>query len=243
MELFLVLLVLFVAVTVHAALGFGTALIAMPFLTVLLGLPAAAPLVALVMTLTIAISLYGAWQHVDVRSAATLLGFSVLGMPLGGLLLRHVDVTVGQAGLGVILLVFAAFSLLNVTWTLKEHRAGQAVAGLLGGCFGAAYNTNAPPVVVYGSLVRWPPDRFRGTLQGFFLPSTLLICATHAGFGLWTAPVLSLFVWSVPVIVAACWVGRRFSQILSRRHFERAVHLVSGVMGAGLIARAILSGV
>ena len=45
--LVLALGVLFFATVIHAVLGFGTALIAMPLLTLLLGLPTAAPVVAL----------------------------------------------------------------------------------------------------------------------------------------------------------------------------------------------------
>jgi len=37
---------------------------------------------------------------------------------------------------------------------------------------GGAYGMNGPPLVAYGSLRRWtPPERFRATLQGYFLPA------------------------------------------------------------------------
>lgn len=240
MEIVLVLVVLFVAVGIHAGLGFGTALVAMPFLTVLVGLPVAAPLVALVMTVTIGLSLMSNWQHADYRSALTFLGFSLLGMPLGALLIREVNVTVGQGVLGGVLLCFSLFRLANVEIQLRDTTAWRAVAGFLGGCLGVAYNTNAPPVVVYGALVRWPPEQFRGTLQGFFLPSSVMICATHAGFGLWTREVLLLFALAIPVIVLASIVGRRLSRRLSRIGFERLIYVFSGIMGAALVARALV---
>ncbi len=239
METFFVLLVLFVAVGVHAGLGFGTALIAMPFLTVMLGLPVAAPVVAIVMTLTILATLAGEWRHIDLRAAATLIGFSILGMPLGALLVREVDPTIGQAGLGLILFCFSVFRLANVPLSVSEHIGWRALAGVSGGCFGAAYNTNAPPVVIYGSLANWPPDQFRGTLQGFFLPSSVLICATHAGFGLWTWEVVVLVAMAIPVVLLAIWFGRIAARHLSRGSFERAVYVLSGVMGAGLMGRAV----
>ena len=240
METIFLLTVLFVAVSVHAALGFGTALIAMPVAVFLLGLPVAAPLVALVMTATILMTLSDYWRHIDFPAAGQLIGFSVLGMPLGILLVRDVDMAWGQAGLGVVLVIFSIYRLTNATLQIRDHLAWRLVAGLLAGCFGAAYNNNAPPIVVYGSLVRWQPDQFRGTLQGFFLPSSLLICLSHASSGLWTAEVGSLFLISLPVIVAAFFVGRRLSKQMSSDGFENAVYVISGVMGLALIVRVFL---
>ena len=240
METIFLLVVLFVAVATHASLGFGTALIAMPVAVLLLGLPVAAPLVALVMTVTILMTLSDYWRHIDFRAATQLIGFSILGMPLGILLVRHVDMAWGQAGLGVVLVVFSLYRLTNATFHLKDNVAGRLAAGLLAGCFGAAYNNNAPPIVVYGSMARWPPDQFRGTLQGFFLPSSLLICLSHASFGLWTAQVGSLFLMSLPVVVAAFFVGRRLSRQLSTVGFEKAVYVISGVMGLGLLLRVLI---
>ena len=57
---------------------------------------------------------------------------------------------------------------------------------------GGAYNTNGPPVVIYATLRRWPPSRFRATMQAYFLPSSLLIAAGHGLAGLWTRDVLAL---------------------------------------------------
>ena len=239
METIFLLLILFVAVGVHAALGFGTALIAMPVAVFLLGLPVAVPLVALVMTATILMTVSDYWRDIDFRAAGQLIAFSILGMPLGILLVRDVDMAWGQAGLGVVLVVFSVYRLTNATFQIKDRLAWRMLAGLLAGCFGAAYNNNAPPIVVYGSFVGWAPDKFRGTLQGFFLPSSVLICLSHAGSGLWTAEVGSLFLMALPVAAAAFFVGRRLSQQLSSEGFEKAVYAISGVMGFGLIARVV----
>ena len=43
-------------------------------------------------------------------------------------------------------------------------------AGVLGG----AYGMNGPPLVAYGALRHWSPKRFRATLQGYFLPASLV---------------------------------------------------------------------
>jgi hypothetical protein len=58
------------------------------------------------------------------------------------------------------------------------------------------------PLVVYGSLRGWPPERFRATLQGYFLPASLL---GLAGPALWTwYAAYSLF--SLAIVPAAAFV-------------------------------------
>jgi hypothetical protein len=48
---------------------------------------------------------------------------------------------------------------------------------------------NGPPLVIYGTLQRWSPQHFRATLQGYFLPASVLIMAGYWFAGLWTAAV------------------------------------------------------
>jgi hypothetical protein len=33
---------------------------------------------------------------------------------------------------------------------------------------------NGPPLVIYGSMRRWSPQHFRATLQGYFLPASII---------------------------------------------------------------------
>lgn len=43
---------------------------------------------------------------------------------------------------------------------------------------------NGPPLAVYGSLRRWSPQRFRATLQGYFLPASLVGLGGYIALGL-----------------------------------------------------------
>ena len=103
------------------------------------------------------------------------------------------------------------------------------MAGVLGG----AYNTNGPPVVIYGALRRWPPERFRATLQGYFLPTGLLILTTHGLAGLWTPQILQLYGLSLPLILTAIFLGGKLNQRISPGGFERLIYL--SLLGLGFL--------
>ena len=47
-------------------------------------------------------------------------------------------------------------------------------SGFCSGILGGAYGMNGPPLAVYGSLRRWSPQHFRATLQGYFLPASII---------------------------------------------------------------------
>ena len=72
-------------------------------------------------------------------------------------------------------------------------------AGVLGG----AYGMNGPPLVAYGTLRRWSPEQFRATLQGYFLPASLVGMAGYWVAGLWVPAVTRYYLMSLPFVLAA----------------------------------------
>jgi uncharacterized membrane protein YfcA len=113
------------------------------------------------------------------------------------------------------------------------------IFGFFGGVLGAAYNTQAPPIVIYGALRGWPPEMFRATLQGYFLPTGLAILVGQGAAGLWTAEVLKIFLWSIPVLAGAAGIGRFFSRRIPPGKFNRWVYGLLFVSGAVLAIKVI----
>ena len=109
------------------------------------------------------------------------------------------------------------------------------MAGLLGG----AYNTNGPPVVVYGTLRQWTPPQFRATLQGYFVPTGVFILASHALCSLWTTKVFCLYLASLPPLVVAVVLGGLLARILPKGKFDRYVHVLLIAIGVSLLYHVI----
>src|SRR5690348_11778798 len=85
--------VIFLAALIKATLGFGESLLAMPLLTLVLGLSTATPLVGLLATTLTLLMLGSSWRKIDLRSTWQLLGAAVLGVPLGVLLVQLAPAT------------------------------------------------------------------------------------------------------------------------------------------------------
>lgn len=202
------LAIVFIATVVHASIGFGTALVAMPLLALVLGLPTATPLVALLMLTNITVLLSTTHQHVELRAAWQLLLSAAVGIPLGLYLVELAPERGLKALLGVVVVAFSAYNLARPRLPTLRSEAWVVPFGLAAGILGGAYNTNGPPVVIYGALRQWPPERFRATLQGFFLPAAVLICTGHALAGLWSRQVFTLYLLSLPALVLGLLFGK-----------------------------------
>jgi uncharacterized membrane protein YfcA len=230
----LTLLVLFLSSLTRSTLGFGDALIAMPLLVMLLGVPTTAPLVALVGTAVGLVILVRNWYSVDMRAAWPLILASACGIPLGLVFLHGVSEVHVKALLGVLLVVFASYNLLMPPLTLTKAPKGLAYTfGFFAGILGGAYNTVGPLLVMYGNLHRWPPDRFRATLQGCFFPAYGFIVIGHGLSGALTSRVLVLFGLSLPVLFLATLLGEHLNAALHRERFTRYINGI--LLGLGLL--------
>ena len=228
-------MVIFLAALIKGTLGFGESLLAMPLLTLMLGITTATPLVALVAA-TLTMVMFGAsWREIELRSTWRLLGAAGLGVPIGVLLVRWAPAELVTRLLGAVVLGFGLFSLFRPTLFSLEHPAWAYVFGFLAGLLGSAYNTSGPPMVLYSAARRWPPDRFRATMQSVFLPISLLILLSHALSGLWSLRVFQLYALALPPLLLALWLGTWLSKRICGRCFDWLVYGALVLLGLVLL--------
>jgi uncharacterized protein len=224
----------FFATVIRSAFGFGEALIAVPLLAFFVPMQVAAPLAVLVSITIAAVVVVQDWRHIHLRSAGWLVFSTLFGIPLGLLLLTRTPEHLIKIGLGVLILLFALFSLSGgVRMKLhNESRSWMLVCGFIAGILGGAYGMNGPPLGIYGSLRRWTAQHFRATLQAYFLPASILGMIGYLGAGIWTPVVTRDYLLCLPVMLPAVFLGRAINHRLSAAAFSRYVYL--GLAGIGL---------
>ncbi|MBU0510676.1 MAG: sulfite exporter TauE/SafE family protein [Chloroflexi bacterium] len=226
-----ILFILFISTFIRSALGFGDALIAMPLLAMLVSMKVATPLVALAAS-TIALTiLLGGWRDVDFKAAWRLIISSLVGIPIGLFFLKNAPEPVIKAALGAVLIAFGLYNLIAPRLPTFQSEKLAYIFGLIAGVLGGAYNTNGPPVVIYGTLRGWSPKSFRTTLQCYFLPTGGMILISHGLAGLWTPTVLQLYAYALPVIMLAIFLGGRASKSVSGGQFNRIIYACLLLMG------------
>jgi uncharacterized membrane protein YfcA len=220
-----VIVVLSLATFVRAALGFGEALVAVPILALIIPIQIAAP-VAVLISITVAAGLLVQdWRHLHLRSASWLIVATLIGTPLGLLLLTRVPTNFVKVCLGLVILAFSLYGLLRRELAaLKDDRLIWAF-GFSAGVLGGAYGMNGPPLAIYGALRGWSTQQFRATLQGYFLVASMMAMAGYWLSGLWTSDVTHYYLASLPSVVIAMFLGRLTTLRTNTRVFMRCVNV------------------
>ncbi len=238
--LWLLLAVLFVATFIRSAFGFGEALVAVPLLALFMPVEVAAPVAVLVSMTVAAVVLVQDWRHADLRSAGRLFLATLPGLPVGLWLLTHVGGAWVKAFLGVVIIGFSGYllSVRRPPWLRDDRHAW--LFGFGGGILGGAYGMNGPPLVLYGTLRRWSPQHFRATLQGYFLPASVLVMTGYGLTGLWTPVVTRDYLVALPVVAVAIVLGRIANRRMNAKFFVRCVHLGLIATGTTLLLQSLV---
>jgi len=235
-----ILSVVFVATLVRSAFGFGEALLAVPLLVLRIPLRVAAPLAVLISITIAAYIVVQDWRHVDFRSAGWLVFATLFGIPLGLMLLTSVHQQGVKLALAIIIICFAALSLLgNPPQLHSDSKTWLVGCGFMAGILGGAYGMNGPPLAVYGTMRRWSAQHFRATLQGYFLPASLLGMAGYWWQGLWVPSVTHYYLLSLPVTLPAIWAGRALNHRLPVDQFRKYIYGGLIIIGAALALQSV----
>jgi len=236
---------------VQTIAGFGSALVVMPILAQVIGVKTAASVMAVVgATVTVTV-LYQNRRGLRWREAGRLLAGSVVGVPLGVVALKNLPPGPVMAVLGLVLLAYGAYCLAAARTASAEvhppaenptpaQRAAAALVGFCAGLLGGAYVTDGPPLVVYGSVKRWPKDSFRSILQACFLVDGALILAFHGAGGLITREIVAYCLYGIPGMLAGLLIGTLLDRRINHALFHRLLLGLILLLGAGLLARAFV---
>lgn len=218
--------------------GFGFAIVVMPLLTLILGLPTAAPLVSLTALTVYTINVTRLRRAIRPGEVLRLGLASALGVPMGIWVLSNVEGALVKQALGLLLLLFAAYSLLRPTTSWIPSPRWVYPAGFVAGCLGGAYNTPGPPAIVYGSLRQWPRDEFRAVMQSLFLVNGLLVATSHLVAGHLTTPVLVYYLYTVPGLAVGILLAFRLDSRVDRDRFRTLVAVMILLLGLSLVVKS-----
>ena len=107
----LTLLILFLAAFIKATLGFGESMVAIPLLTMVVGVQMATPLISLIAATITLLMLLRSWQQIDLGATWRLTLAAAIGVPAGIYGLSHFPSVWLVVGLGVMLILTGLFYL------------------------------------------------------------------------------------------------------------------------------------
>jgi uncharacterized protein len=238
--LILVLLIILIATIIKSAFGFGDALLAMPLLTFFINIKTIVPLVALVSFVISILILLKHWRTAYIKGLWILNLFCIIGIPFGLYFLKNADDIIIKIFLSIILIGFSSINLINPKLFELKSDKFVWIFGIISGILGGAYNTNGPPLIIYGKLKRWDSINFRAILQSVLLPTNIFIIIGQGSAGLWTLEVINYFLICIPVIFIGTILGGRVNKKLSKEKFSKFVDYLLITIGIVLLINTII---
>ncbi|MGX7394698.1 sulfite exporter TauE/SafE family protein [Carnobacterium mobile] len=238
----LVVGIVFLGSLMRAVFGFGDSIVSMPLLALLpINLSTSIALIGLGGFTVAVLTVLSGWKNVDRPVLKQLSIGTLVGIPVGLLLVKFAPNTVITYILGIFLIVYGMYSLVKNKIGQSKPRlwlnkpVWSLPFGFAAGMFGSAYNMNGVPIVVYGTMREWKPEVFRETLQAHFLISSSLIIIGQFMGGFWSKELLVLYGFSLPAIGIAILLGKFIYVRIPTYKFERYVFILVILLGIMLL--------
>lgn len=211
--------------------GFGSALVAIPLLSLLFDIKTTVPLCMLngiIITSYLAITLR---RHMDRNKIFPLLIGALPGIVIGVYFLKNIDGTFIRYGIGILLIAYSLYNLKIQPKRLDPDKRWGYIAGFLTGAIGGAFSAGGPPAIVYTTLTSWKKDEIKATLTGFFVVNGYITATAHALTGITTLATLKLFAVTAPFVLVGTGVGSKVSGKINRQTYLRLIYYFLIVMG------------
>lgn len=226
-----VLLIIFFSSLVRSIFGFGDALVAMPLLSLLMPVKYSTPIVAIISIFLSLSIIIREWERLSFKSVWMLIVSSILGIPLGIILLENVPESIIKILLAIILISFSIFNLKKPNMFVLKTSRFDWLFGFISGILGGAYNTNGPPIIVYGTLKRWNVENFRTNLQAVFFPVNLFIVSGHIISGNVNSFTFKYLLYSIPSISLAFILGNYIRKYIDKDKFIKYIYYLLIILG------------
>ena len=223
-------LVIFITHTLEAVTGFGCAVLAMPFVTALLGIRMG---VMVITVLAWILALYFAvvkFRDIDWKQYGIITAFMLVGLPIGMYLFRKIDSSSLKMVLAIFILAVSAYQLYRLGTNKATKAPLQARAALpyylllvAGGIIHGIFSSGGPLVVLYASRQLQDKGKFRATLCLLWVTLNTIIIATYLIEGSFTSPIAKTTALLVPFVLAGIVAGEKIHDKVNERTFSLIV--------------------
>lgn len=217
----------FVGAVAQRSTGMGFALLASPFLTLVLG-PFEGILVANVCgTIASLLNLTQVWRDVDWSRAAVLVPMGVVGVVPGAIAVTLLPSAPLMVGVSAVVIVGLGLTMLLRGRTLPSSRLLAGTGGLASGFMNVTAGVGGPGVVVYARATGWEHHRFAATAQLHFMVLGIVSLAAKQ---------------SLPTLPALGWVSLLLALLLGLLAGNKLAPRIEPAMAMRIVMSVAMAG-
>jgi uncharacterized membrane protein YfcA len=232
-------IIVLLAYLIFGISGFGSTLIAVPLLAHILPLKFVIPVVV-VLDCVSAISMgFKLRAHVWKQEFLPMLPFLMVGLLIGAFVLLNLPTQWLFVGLGVFVVIFGSYYLIDRKTMVHLPRWAVAPLGLIAGTTSSAFGVGGPLYVFYFTSRGATPEQVRATVPAVFSFTTVARIAIFASVGLYNMDIMITAAMLLPAMALGLWCGHRLHGRLSR---DQAIRIIGGLLvlsGISLLIRAL----
>jgi uncharacterized membrane protein YfcA len=180
-------------------------------------------------------------RRLNIQMLAPFLAGGLLGIPLGVVILPHLDTHLFKAVLGAILIVFCPLMLLSKRFPHVTFggRIADGFAGVIGGLMGGLGGFAGTVPTLWCTLRGLEKDTQRAIVQNFNLGTLAVTMAVYVGTGLVTREMVPMFAVVAPAMLIPTLLGARLYIGISEQTFRKIVLGLLIVSGFALLSSSI----
>jgi uncharacterized membrane protein YfcA len=234
-------IVIVFAYTLRGGTGFGAA-IAMPLLALVVPMKILVPGWSVLSVVAGIDILRRDYDKIAWADLMPLMPSCLLGIVLGLVFYKLLDSPTLARGLGVLVVLYGAFSLRATMRPPQEWQVPPTsiarLSGLIGGAVGTTFGAlTSLSFAMYFDAIRIPVDQFRATMSAALVAMGLVRGLGYFGLGEFTADVWLLLAITLPMTLIGIYLGNRIFAELEEVKFRRLVSLTLMVSGFALLVK------
>jgi uncharacterized membrane protein YfcA len=217
---------------IQTIIGFGGALIALPFLLFVMPLSEAVSYLSIFYLISAPIYVYKEWEHIDINLIKKIALSSFLGVLVGIIVLVYGKPLVLKQALGIFIILFVLNSL-RVKKKSVLFKKLKHFFGFLGGFFSGVFSTGGPLYVMIVQNETTDVKTFRATMFAALGLVTLMRVPILVVSGVMTMNQVYNSFYVLPFFILALFLGKKIYLKLDEALVKKIILVLlfaSGVM-------------
>jgi len=216
---------------VQGVSGFGFVIFALPIMLLVLPSKTVIPIIVIVALVNTLIILVECRAGLNLKKIWPLLPASLIGVPLGTLILTKVSVNVIQVFVGLVTITFAALVAKGIKIPVKREKLSLVPVGVFSGLLNGSISMGGPPIALFFSNQETKKKEFRANLIFFFFFTNVITIISFYFARLFTRETILNSFYLIPPMIIGTLIGIALVKKLNENLFRKIVLYITVVIG------------
>ncbi len=233
-------LVIFSAAFIKGLTGFGFALLAVPFLSLLFPMQVLVPAMSLFNLITSLVILFKLQEKIKAYYFIPMFVASLGGIPLGIYALQYVSSENLKLITGILVILFSVQMLGKVKVAKHFSQFPIVFAGFISGMLSSSISIGGPPLVIAMNRKGYSKEHFRGVFAWFGAFSSFFTTAAFLMKGMIEMESVNLAFFCLPILFLGSHIGSKFSIKIEQNKFRKIVIGINILTGSFIVISTLL---